>query len=334
MQDKPSYEADLAAQQALTQQRQAEAQQAQMEAQLVGQPEPLSPVDQARINYIQAQEDAVRQQMGLKEAQAQMGMQPQVGMMPQGQPQMVEGIIGEDEQGNPIYGMVPSTTQPMAPLDLTPGEKKIDSEFAKTFEEWNAGGGMANAQANLDLAKTGLLSLEINPNSSGPWLGLIPPTIKKLVPTLAEGEAARAAIENSIQSTMRQTLGAQFTEKEGVNLLKRTFDPQAKPEVNAGRARSVILQMENIARQKDAASNYFSQYGTLKGYKTPKLLTGYDINPDIPPEKFESQQTGASTNTPTTTATGGIESAPPMAGETNSQIKTGTLPDGRKAIIK
>jgi hypothetical protein len=77
--------------------------------------------------------------------------------------------------------------------------------------------------------------------------------------------------------------------------------------------------MENIARQKDAASNYFSQYGTLKGYKAPRLLTGYDIDPNIPVENLEGEKPGGSTYTPPTITTGGIESAP-MAGETSTPV--------------
>jgi hypothetical protein len=145
MQDKPSYEAGLVAQQALTQQRQAEAQKAQMEAQLVGQPEPLSPVDQARINYIQAQEDAVRQSMGLKEAQA--GMMPQAGIQPQIPIYDEAGNLVEQESGpffvatDPITGqqvtMMPGPGgRPIpykAPVD--PFEQTLGRELAKTEQK-------------------------------------------------------------------------------------------------------------------------------------------------------------------------------------------------------
>jgi hypothetical protein len=86
MQDRPTYEANLAQQQFLQQQREAE-------AAMVGQPEPLSPVDQARIELINAQTERQRSMIGGQ-------VQPQVDVAPQ--------VIDFDEQGNPVYAEMPT----------------------------------------------------------------------------------------------------------------------------------------------------------------------------------------------------------------------------------
>ena len=48
-----------------------------------------------------------------------------------------------------------------------------------------------------------------------------------------QSQDVRRSVEKVIQSSLKETLGAQFTEKDGENVIKRTWNPQAPIEYNA-----------------------------------------------------------------------------------------------------
>ena len=78
---------------------------------------------------------------------------------------------------------------------------------------------------------------------------------------------ARQNAERVIQEGLRPILGAQFTQQEGENFLKRAFDPNLGPDINARRLSLVLEQMKVAAKQAQALSDYVEANGTAIGFK-------------------------------------------------------------------
>lgn len=167
--------------------------------------------------------------------------------------------------------------------DLTPGQKKIDENFADTYISWTTGG-FADADKMLSQLGDALGILESGENVTGA-IGLVPDIAKPFVNE--QGVIAKDAIEEVVQRNLREILGAQFTEKEGERLIQRAFNDKLKPQENAKRVRRLITQISSMAAAKQNMVDYFEENGTLRGYEGPRPTLG-DIrdmdfgSPDAP----------------------------------------------------
>jgi hypothetical protein len=213
---------------------------------------------------------------------------------------LYEDIYGSGDEGPPQPGTVPGvqTAQngPAQPSQDgkptmaefyqgrkggTPGEIARDKEFGKEVADWQAGGGFTAVNRQLQQLESGVTSLESSDRISGPIVGSLPDAMNYYVNP--EAINTRQNIEEAIQSSLRKVLGAQYTQQEGENLLKRTFDPRLQEADNAKRARRVLHQLKTMAATKDDAAKYFeANNGTLRGWNG-KLATGQDdIDIDAP----------------------------------------------------
>ena len=151
-------------------------------------------------------------------------------------------------------------------------QKYVDRNFGKDYAEYVAGGGFSSVAKNLNQLKSVVGKLDKGgPNVSGGALGLLPKKVRDVV--TPEGAAVQDAIEQTVLTTLRQTLGAQFTENEGKRVLDYTFNPRQSEAENQKRLNRLITQLENQAKAKAEAANYYEQNGTLKGYKGNPLVT-------------------------------------------------------------
>lgn len=181
------------------------------------QPDPVSPLDQAKINYYNAQTQKAQQ-----------------------------------TQTKPVF---------------TPGETAVDKSWAKTYEEDIVSGKLSDALSQLQTLRSvanGLTGPDAS-NVSGPLLGMVPEGIRAY--TNPKSVDIQNQIANIVQRSLRPILGAQFTEKEGENLIKRAYNPQLDEATNAKRLKRLADVAEAMAKQKLAAAQYFEQNGTLKGFR-------------------------------------------------------------------
>lgn len=150
---------------------------------------------------------------------------------------------------------------------FTPGEQALDKAWAKTYEEDIASGKLSDALSQLSVLKSiaGRLNGPDAPNVSGAVLGMVPESVRAY--TNPESVDIQNQIANIVQRSLRPILGAQFTEKEGENLIKRAYNPQLDEATNAKRLTRLADIAEKMAQQKLAAAQYFEQNGTLKGFK-------------------------------------------------------------------
>jgi len=149
-------------------------------------------------------------------------------------------------------------------LDLTDLEKERDTEFAAeiiSFEQ----GGFAQVESNIDKLDNVIAQLESGQELTGPVTGNIPTVLRAFINPKSVG------VEDDIRSivfqSLRETLGAQFTEREGDRLVAASFNPLLSEEINAERLKRLRKETARSARAKLDAIDYFNDNRTLKGYK-------------------------------------------------------------------
>lgn len=176
-------------------------------------------------------------------------------------------------------------------LELTPGQRKVDETFAKTYEEWVGQGGYAGVQKNLDqlgvaldrLNKAGKTDPQGRkyPSQTGDFAQ----RIFGRVATYINPDALDTLelVEEVVQRNLRLILGAQFTEKEGERLIARAYNPRLSEERNAERLMRLMKQIEEAAKAKQAAAQHYEQYGTLSNFEGPTDFGSMvqDIDPGV-----------------------------------------------------
>lgn len=124
-----------------------------------------------------------------------------------------------------------------------------------------------------DSTQTGLAVSELNDiansltktdSATGPAVGLLPKMVRDIV--TPEGAALQDRAERIIQASLRATLGAQFTEKEGARFLERAYNPRLSEAENAARLRMIATELGSIQNNKEAALAYMKEKGTLDGF--------------------------------------------------------------------
>jgi len=149
---------------------------------------------------------------------------------------------------------------------ISPIFKKIDEEFAKDMPKL-IGGGAMDTVGQLQAIEEVIATLESDKEVSGALLGKVPDGVLAFInPTAVD---TREKIEQTVQRSLRETLGAQFTEKEGERLIKRAYNPSLDEKTNLRRVRRLYTAMMTAFKQRQAMAEYASKNGTLQGY------TGY-----------------------------------------------------------
>jgi len=183
-----------------------------------------------------------------------------------------QAVIAEREVNKPV---------------LTEGQKAVDSEFAKDYVAYMAGGGFADTRKQLEQLRGVTTALKSGKNLTGPILGHVPDIIKSW--TNPESISTQEAVAEVVQRSLRQVLGAQFTENEGVRLIARAYNP-ALPEVeNRKRVARLRIQLTRAAQAKENAARYFEKNGTLSGWKG-KLPSMNDFDPEKSPAQLQQQK--------------------------------------------
>lgn len=148
-------------------------------------------------------------------------------------------------------------------LDLTPGEQKQDQAFADTLVKWK-GGEKQQAEANIRNLENKIALLARGANVSGPEYSFIP---EGLMPVVAPGATGfKDEISDIVFQSLRATLGAQFTEKEGQRLISATFNQNLPEEFNIPRLQRLLAKTKSIYNDKQSQIDYYNETGTLKGY--------------------------------------------------------------------
>ena len=84
------------------------------------------------------------------------------------------------------------------------------------------------------------------------------------------GQAAYDNVVSVVATTLKEALGAQFTEKEGTRILNASFNPQLSPEQNLERLAGIAATISATIEAKDAQSEAFMNNEDWRSLPSPK----------------------------------------------------------------
>ncbi len=149
---------------------------------------------------------------------------------------------------------------------MTPGRKAADVAFGKDYADYQQTGA-PTMERGLNTLEGAKAELKGSKDISGPVRGAFPDWIRAV--TNPEAVAVKERIRGAVQNTLKQTLGAQFTEKEGERIFNQAYNDRLPPEESIKRLDSIIGELRGQKENKENMGQYFEKQGTLTGYKAP-----------------------------------------------------------------
>jgi len=181
---------------------------------------------------------------------------------------------------------------------LTPAQRQVDNAFAGIFAEYELNGGREGAQRNLNVMAEALTKLQaslspeeqaevfnIDPNKeperiiqsddrqnySGPFLGMNPTEgTFSLGRRLMNSKSIDMAdtIAGVIQQGLRDTLGAQFAEREGALMIRRAYDDNQEEAVNIKRLMPLFNLFKRGVEERNRQADFYRETGSMANYET------------------------------------------------------------------
>ena len=178
-----------------------------------------------------------------------------------------------------------------AALDLTPGEKKIDENYATQYFEYMKGS--ADTEKQIDQLGLALNTLQTTKDGSitGRRVAALD-SAGKLAYVDPEAQKVYDQVTEVVQRNLRLVLGAQFTEKEGERLIARAYNPALGQEENARRVKALMTQIKTAHESQKQMARYFKDNGTLRGYEMSQedlASSLYNMFPDNNEVEYEPE---------------------------------------------
>jgi hypothetical protein len=157
-------------------------------------------------------------------------------------------------------------------------QETVDREYAKDYAEYKLSGGLAGAERNMKTIDNVISDLKKSDNLTGPVAGRMPDFVNPAAADLQD------RVGGVIQQSLRETLGAQFTEKEGELFIRRGFNKNLDEQYNIDRLNEFRDYLQKAADAKEAAAKYYEKNGTMTGYEGPNpesVIMGFvEDNPE------------------------------------------------------
>ena len=166
--------------------------------------------------------------------------------------------------------------EPVAPVKELTAAEKLDLTPAQLEEDKAFGGAILEEDKKLLTYKKDEADLKDamrtlgSGKGTGKWIG-VKDSLGILSFTDPEAKATYDRVTGIVQRTLRETLGAQFTEKEAALLIGRAYDTALSPQENAKRVSSLLAQITNINDARQAKVNHYRKHGSLKNYRPPAI---------------------------------------------------------------
>ena len=168
---------------------------------------------------------------------------------------------------------------------LTKGEVSTDEKFGTFYVNYIEKGRGAKNIANAERLEDAEFILKYAAKN-GIGISGVPAGIIANRPTLSaffnpEGVMSQERVASVIQQSLKEILGGQFTEKEGIALIQRGYNPSLSPEENLERLLDLKAQVDQIVESEQSAVNYYENNNkSLRDYKGKKY-TKEDFNRDL-----------------------------------------------------
>jgi len=186
-----------------------------------------------------------------------------------------------------------------APDEVPKVVADVDKVFGKEYSKYVSGGEKSKSDNTIRQLEETIAHAEKNLSGSfGSRVvgGLLPDAARTLM--TPEDKAIEDDLKTVAQTSLKQILGAQFTEKEAKQLLDRAFNPAQTKTENLRRMRRLVTSLKAHAQAKNASMEFFAEHNTIQGFKAPDLppLTGFVVAEErgggSTPLPFENQAFG------------------------------------------
>jgi len=172
--------------------------------------------------------------------------------------------------------MLVDNREPVAPVKPQTAKEKLDLTFAQQKEDETFGTIINDEEKKILTYRKDESDLKDamrvlgSGEGTGKWIG-----VKDMFGVLAftdpQAKATYDRVTGIVQRTLRETLGAQFTEKEAAMLIGRAYDTALSPQENAKRVASLLSQITDINEARQAKVDHYRNNGSLKTYKAPAV---------------------------------------------------------------
>jgi hypothetical protein len=181
---------------------------------------------------------------------------------------------------------------------MSVGEEAVDKAYAADHIKWEQQGRGNYAKMEFEL-NDALNALENEENITGKLVGSVLNTTGGEL-TYPRAKAVQDYVLTTVQKSLRETLGAQFTEIEGKMLMDRAYNPLLSQAENAKRVRRLLGEIKSAKQSKEAMARYWKENnGSLVGYTGPSVRSAFGL-PDTPDESVPNinDSTGGTTFNP------------------------------------
>ena len=179
---------------------------------------------------------------------------------------------------------------------MSVGEEAVDRAYAADHIKWEQQGRGNYAKMEFEL-NDALNALENEENITGKVVGSVLNTTGGEL-TYPRAKAVQDYVLTTVQKSLRETLGAQFTEIEGKMLMDRAYNPLLSQAENAKRVRRLLGEIKSAKQSKEAMARYWKENnGSLVGYTGPSVRAAFGL-PDTPDETQVATGGGGTTFNP------------------------------------
>lgn len=168
---------------------------------------------------------------------------------------------------------------------LTTGQVATDKGFATFYKDYLSKGRGAKNVANVERLDDAKEIMKYAAKNGIP-ISSVPFSLVAQRPSLSaffspEGVMAQERVASVIQQSLKEILGGQFAEREGIALIQRGYNPALNPEENLERLLDLEAQVLQIVEsEQDAVEYYENNNMSLRGYKG-KRYTADDFIRDL-----------------------------------------------------
>ena len=141
-------------------------------------------------------------------------------------------------------------------MNMGGAAKPFETKLGESAADWVSGRNVASRgnrrEANRvigDLEK----AIANGEAVTGSFASYFPDSVRNLIDS--EGLDMQQSVERIVQQSLKETLGAQFAQKEAEQLFARTWNPKASPQVNLRRTKRLLSELDAYAANMDHIAN-------------------------------------------------------------------------------
>lgn len=142
----------------------------------------------------------------------------------------------------------------------TEGQKALDKDFAKDYNDWTSGGG-SRARNEISKLESVVERLKSGQGGTGGFTGVLGDRF-----TSNDVLKNRADVQQSAMSLIKVLLSGATSDKDREQIVNTLWNEADSTENNKARIERFVADMKSRADQTDVKANYFKQSGTLGGY--------------------------------------------------------------------